>query len=279
MPQKEQSDDLDSHITFLKPQDAIHSLVLQQFLTTHEAGGLLIRADLTPPLLEQVEAIAIVERAGTLTGAGLVYNGFHQPVCCLATTDIPAAKTLIKALERKARHSGTWVIHENDPAVHVLGNAPDSYDFWLTMDMTSEKAQFGSTCAKPQAKTLSVAHQNKLQSLYDRVGTEFWNAAMVKFGYYFAVEDNEDLLSAVGVDFILEDSGYAHVGNLATLPKYRRKKMASRVLSTCLNALKSSGITRCGLFVEGQEEALLAFYENLGFRREGRFYFYELPPA
>ncbi len=88
-------------------------------------------------------------------------------------------------------------------------------------------------------------------------------------GMSFLALDGEDIVGAVlgGHD---GRRGYIH--HLAVQENYRRQEIGRRLVEHCLAALKKEGIQKCHLFIFHENEAGIAFWEDIGwtFRQDIR---------
>ena len=97
---------------------------------------------------------------------------------------------------------------------------------------------------------------------------------MFRFGHTFGVRSaNGRLICAGGVNFVLEDMRYAHIGPLVTDPAERGRSFGSQVLAAVRSSLASAGIRYCGLFADGADPGLIRYYVRRGFSTRGGFHF------
>ena len=90
--------------------------------------------------------------------------------------------------------------------------------------------------------------------------------------YYVAEEDGK-LIGYLGV-WCVQDEG--QITNIAVLPEYRRKGIASRLLEHMMN--ECEGLCRLVLEVRERNSGALALYEKYGFQKVGmRKNFYHSP--
>ncbi len=75
------------------------------------------------------------------------------------------------------------------------------------------------------------------------------------------VEDGEMVAGCV---FLIYDAWNSSVYHLCTHPDYRNRGVGKMLLKKAEDVLKSRGVTRCMLFVEGRNRETAEFYTKMG---------------
>ncbi len=83
---------------------------------------------------------------------------------------------------------------------------------------------------------------------------------------YFVAEVNDTIAGYVGV-WEIEEEG--HINNVAVMPRYRRKGVASILLAMMLFITEKSGVHSHTLEVRASNAAAINLYEKFGFRPAG----------
>jgi ribosomal protein S18 acetylase RimI-like enzyme len=75
------------------------------------------------------------------------------------------------------------------------------------------------------------------------------------------VEDGE---TVVGCVFLIYDAWNSSIFHLCVHPDYRNQGLGNTLLKRAESVLKSRGITRCMLFIEGRNRETAEFYRKMG---------------
>ncbi len=106
--------------------------------------------------------------------------------------------------------------------------------------------------------------ENAYRSAFEMDGRNAW---------FWCAEHEGELIGLLGLFRMGEDG---EIGNVAVLPAYRRRGLASRLLETAMNTGRTEfGLQDFTLEVRDSNAAAAALYEAHGFRTEGirpRFY-------
>jgi [ribosomal protein S18]-alanine N-acetyltransferase len=93
-----------------------------------------------------------------------------------------------------------------------------------------------------------------------------WHGELASpFGLYLLVEYGGEVLGHIGVRHVL---GELHITTIAVRPAYRRRGHARALIGAALAAYPNAD--RVHLEVRPTNQAALALYESLGFRKTGR---------
>lgn len=100
-----------------------------------------------------------------------------------------------------------------------------------------------------------------------------WSADMIRSELenpsclYLAAVDRNTLVGYIGVQTVL-DEGY--INNVAVRPEYRRRGIASALISLLIEQAREIGLSFLTLEVRESNSAAIAVYEKLGFGPVGR---------
>lgn len=83
----------------------------------------------------------------------------------------------------------------------------------------------------------------------------------------YLVAELDGVIAGYGGMWIIVDEG--HITNVAVLPQYRHKKIATLLMSVLLTAGERQGIHRFTLEVRSSNEAAKALYRKLDFKEAG----------
>jgi ribosomal-protein-alanine N-acetyltransferase len=82
---------------------------------------------------------------------------------------------------------------------------------------------------------------------------------------YLVAEIDGDIIGCLSAWLV---AGECQILNLAVLPVVRRRGLGYTLLEIFLNAIDKVGIKECGLEVRESNEAAIALYEKLGFKKD-----------
>jgi ribosomal protein S18 acetylase RimI-like enzyme len=195
----------------------------------------------------------------------LVYTGQVLPTV-LALTEEPLdhmrelLRDLLRVLPRRFyAHltEGTATALEQD---HRLTSHGAHYKMGLT-DPGALDILDGSA-----AVPLTSADTVELQALYAASYPGNWFAPrMLQTGFYFGVRRGTQLVSVAGVHVYSQKYQVAALGNITTLPDYRRQGLATVVTARLCQELRRAGIQSIGLNVKADNRGAIACYDKIGF--------------
>ncbi len=120
---------------------------------------------------------------------------------------------------------------------------------------------------------LEEAHIPQMVELEKLCFSMPWTADMIRRELtdpsclYLAAVDGDTLVGYIGVQTVL-DEGY--INNVAIRPEYRRRGIASALISLLIDKSKEIELSFLTLEVRASNEAAIALYEKLGFGPVGR---------
>ncbi|MDD6189711.1 MAG: ribosomal protein S18-alanine N-acetyltransferase [Clostridiales bacterium] len=100
-----------------------------------------------------------------------------------------------------------------------------------------------------------------------------WSAEMIRSELenpsclYLAALEGDTLVGYIGVQTVL-DEGY--INNVAVRPEYRRRGIASALISLLIEQAREIGLAFLTLEVRASNDAAITLYEKLGFSPVGR---------
>ncbi|WP_313344895.1 ribosomal protein S18-alanine N-acetyltransferase [Sedimentibacter sp.] len=96
-----------------------------------------------------------------------------------------------------------------------------------------------------------------------------------KLAYYQCAEENEVILGYMGMWRILDE---CHITNVAVLPQYRKKGVATHLINKMIEICKCSEITQMTLEVRESNIPAINLYKKFGFLEAGkRPRYYQVP--
>lgn len=84
--------------------------------------------------------------------------------------------------------------------------------------------------------------------------------------FYVVAEIDSRVIGYGGMWHIIDE---AHITNVAVMPEYREKHIASAILAVMIEVSARQGIRRFTLEVRSSNEAAKKLYRNFGFKEEG----------
>lgn len=120
---------------------------------------------------------------------------------------------------------------------------------------------------------LTEAHIPQMEELERICFSMPWSAEMIRSELenpsclYLAALEGDTLVGYIGVQTVL-DEGY--INNVAVRPEYRRRGIASALISLLIEQAREIGLAFLTLEVRASNNAAIALYEKLGFSPVGR---------
>lgn len=121
---------------------------------------------------------------------------------------------------------------------------------------------------------LTEAHIPQMVELEKICFSMPWTADMIRSDLenpnclYLAAVDGDTLVGYIGVQMVLHDEGY--INNVAVRPEYRRRGIASALISLLIEQGREIGLAFLTLEVRESNAPAIAIYEKLGFSPVGR---------
>ena len=228
------------------------------------ARSLLVLGDWTDPLRTHARHFAMYDTATTRVGGLAVrFHGFGRPVASLVADDATSATRLVDGL----REEGAFLLAVADSQVlpHPIMRAAVGVDPWLVGPCDARQED---------PEVIPLDNSSEVAEYFRRLDMQFFCPDMLKFGHAYGIRGCDRSLVCVGLlNFLLPQCGYAQIGSFATIPQQRRRGLGTRVLAAIRSSLAHAGIGKCGLYADGSNPALPAFYRRRGFKPAGRVRF------
>jgi ribosomal protein S18 acetylase RimI-like enzyme len=108
----------------------------------------------------------------------------------------------------------------------------------------------------------------------------WFDSRMINTGKYFGYFDAGDLIGIAGIHVYSPEFRIAALGNIATHPDFRGRKIAFKLTSSLCSDLKKT-VDVIGLNVKSDNRAAIKCYENIGFEIRSSYdecYVRNVPP-
>jgi RimJ/RimL family protein N-acetyltransferase len=236
---------------------------IERFLRQDAALHVYGLGDLDPFFFPHVEWQGWYER-GELKALFLLYRGTDLPVLMALEEKNPdAAKELYDFLkpslpERYYAHLSPYLLGK--PGTH------------LKMRLR-EDAKLKVPCPKGyEIELLTPADVAMTAAFYAAANPQNWfDPRMLATGHYLGVKQDGRLVAVAGVHVYSEEQKVAAVGNIATMPSHRNKRLATAVTAELSRTLRKS-VDLIGLNVKADNMPAIKCYERLGFEPVARFH-------
>lgn len=223
---------------------------------------MMVMGDLHPVLFPHVAKAAVTGSATGPVGIALRFEAFARPVISVVADATDLTCELVSTLAGGADEK-ILVVAAYDPALMAaLGSGEADDDLWMIRDLTTVSRSGGWHPDVPP---------DAMARFYAACGMDFFHLDFLRLGPWASLHVGADLVCAAGLGFVVPALGYAHIANVATLPAFRGRGLATRAVDQLCLQLGAEGYARCGLLCEKADHRLVQFYERLGFRTAGRF--------
>lgn len=200
--------------------------------------------------------------------AAVRFSGFSNVMVAVLADDAELCERLLEIARPET--SATLVVHDGQPLSARLESSPSLYDPWLDVACMT-------LAGEDPASAERLDDPSELARFYVEQGVHHYQPDMFAFGHYHGVRaPSGELVSAGGLNFLLDVHDYAHIGGLVTVANARGRGHGTRVLRAIGKSLAARGIARVGLFADAGDPSLADFYVARGFRLRGRIRFVEL---
>jgi GNAT superfamily N-acetyltransferase len=208
----------------------------------------------------------------------LLYTGTSMPVV-LGLSEEPIDDLVRLLREIRGSLPRRFYAHLTPGAVDAFAPSHriESHGTFLKMALTERGALDGVGTAGVRA--LSAADIAALQTLYEASYPGHWfEPGMLAAGHYYGIWEGDALVSVAGVHVFSQRYRVAALGNIATHPRMRGRGLA-RIVTAKLCQELSGNADWIGLNVKDDNDAAIACYERLGFRRWAVYGEYTLEAA
>jgi ribosomal protein S18 acetylase RimI-like enzyme len=203
-----------------------------------------------------------------IVSIALLYSGMSPSTLLLFYEKDPTNSRVLLASIRKFL-PWKFNVHLSPGLMDVLGmeNVAEKYGHNNRMILVGEPEQVNV----PNIRRLTSDDINIMYELYLMAYPHNWfDSRMLKTGKYFGYFESERLVGIAGVHVYSPEYRIAALGNIATHPEFRGRKIAYKVTSALCNDLKES-TDIIGLNVKSDNKAAIKCYQNIGFEIKSSF--------
>ena len=203
-----------------------------------------------------------------IVSIALLYSGMSPSTLLLFHEKDPANSRILLGSIRKFLPD-KFNVHLSPGLVDIFGmeNVVEKYGHNNRMILIGEPEQVND----PNIRRLTSDDINIMNELYLIAYPHNWfDSRMVKTGKYFGYFESEKLVGIAGVHVYSPEYRIAALGNIATHPDFRGRKIAYKLTSELCNDLKLSADI-IGLNVKSDNKAAIKCYQNIGFEIRSSF--------
>ncbi len=193
---------------------------------------------------------------------GLLYSGMNPPTFLLFQGKIEEyASELIRTL--KSELPERFYVHLSPGLLDVFGrqNVIEDYGQNIRMILKHDPV----VVADENIRNLTTSDLDQINEFYKKSYPSNWfDKRMLETGKYYGYFIDERLKGIAGVHVYSKQYRIAALGNIATDPDFRGRKIANKLTSFLCNDLKED-IDIIGLNVKSNNVPAIKCYENIGF--------------
>ncbi len=202
----------------------------------------------------------IAKEDGKLTACLCLYKGNPALPSLVTRGDSKAVGQIIKRLNNSRLFSIIPQKHADQLQAFYFLENPNEFRL-----MAVERTQFFSeeTIA---VERLMLRDLFEVDAFYRLQAAEAWHPKQLEFGPYHCIREKNRIVSICGTIAVYPKiPGVAVIGNLITLPGFRRKGYATAVLSAVVQSLfkQHQWVT---LLVVGSNSSAIRMYQQMGFQ-------------
>ncbi len=200
---------------------------------------------------------------GEMQSIALIYTGMKPRTLLLFYENDPMYST---ELLKSVRHllPDMFNVHLSPGLIDVFGKGNIIRDYGHNYRMIL--AQKPEHVSDDNIRQLEMRDISSIQNLYKVAYPDNWfDSRMVKTGKYFGYFNSGILIAVAGIHVYSSEYRIAALGNIATHPEFRGRKIAYKLTSVLCCNLKNS-VDIIGLNVKSGNPAAIKCYENIGFR-------------
>lgn len=229
----------------------------RKFAARDPVFNIIILADLYEPQITATEFV-LAREDDHLACIGLAYHGYEPPAIGVSSSAGRVRRAVLEELHKDLPVCVAWLDAADEDlflAGRRLTHRHDEYQMVYEGEFEHEPPDWVKPVRPEDAEEMDAFYQENV--------AEAWLPAHLSAGPYFCVREQGRIVSAGGVHFA--NPHIAQVGNMVTVPAYRRRGHGSGILAAILRALREgSHIISLGV-VQDNEVAVL-IYRRFGFR-------------
>ncbi len=201
---------------------------------------------------------------GRIEAVALLYVGQLLPTLLALSDEDDVIRELLGAIEHLLPHR--FYAHLSPGVENVLNGAnnlePHGQHYKMALD--NQEVINSYNCA--DVVRLSQLDLDDIQEFYKESYPGNWfDPRMLETNQYFGIRDDAVLVAIAGIHVYSPQYKVAALGNIATLPLYRRKGYGQRVTAKLCRSL-STEVSSIGLNVKADNKAAILCYQKLGFK-------------
>jgi ribosomal protein S18 acetylase RimI-like enzyme len=199
---------------------------------------------------------------GEMQSVALLYSGMSPSTLLLFYEKDPYySRALLKSIRDLLPEK--FYVHFSPGLIDIFGkeNIVKDYGHNYRMVLTREPEHISDE----NIRHMELSDIDAINSLYKVAYPDNWfDSRMVKTGKYFGYFISGLLIGIAGIHVYSEEYRIAALGNIATHPDFRGRKISYKLTSALCCNLKNS-VDVIGLNVKSENPAAIKCYENIGF--------------
>jgi len=203
-----------------------------------------------------------------IVSIALLYSGMSPSTLLLFHEKDPTNSRILLSSIRKFLPD-KFNVHLSPGLVDLFGmeNIAQNYGYNFRMILKGDP----EPVTDPNIRRLNLRDLNKIDKLYLIAYPQNWfDSRMLKTGKYFGYFESGMLVGIAGIHVYSPEYRIAALGNIATHPDFRGRKIGYKVTTALCNDLKMSADI-IGLNVKSDNEAAIKCYQNIGFEIRSSF--------
>jgi RimJ/RimL family protein N-acetyltransferase len=202
-----------------------------------------------------------------IKSVALLYSGIMPTLLLFYEKDPQVSAWLLEKIrpELPARLN----VHLGPGLIEVFGRDNIIRDYGASLRMVL--VNHPEPVSEPDIRRLGINDLSVIQDLYSVSYPDNWfDRRMLETGKYFGYFLENKLAGIAGIHVYSSYYRVAALGNIATHPAFRGRKIATRLTAALCNDLKPDTDT-IGLNVKSENAAAIRSYENCGFKIIGTY--------
>lgn len=203
-----------------------------------------------------------------IVSIALLYSGMSPETLLIFHEKDPANSRILLSSIRKFLPD-KFNVHLSPGLVDIFGmeNIAENYGHNYRMILKGDPEPVN----EPKIRRLNLRDLKKINELYLSAYPHNWfDSRMVKTGKYFGYFESGMLVGIAGIHVYSPEYRIAALGNIATHPDFRGRRIAYKVTAALCNDLKKTADI-IGLNVKSDNNAAIKCYQNIGFEVRSSF--------
>ena len=241
---------------------------LQDFLIQDKLANAYLLGDLDPDYFPFCKWYGTRTPDGELDSVLCHYTGLSLPAVLAIGSEVGVESLLTSCRDCLPDR---FHFHVMRPHLETLEDQFELADVRTMRRMGLHRSKYDGVGHDRRARRLGHGDTAAIMELYEHYPDNLFEPSQLETGYYFGIDNGDELLSIAGVHVVSEDYDVAAIGNLVTHPKARGQGYATVCTGRLLDELFEE-VSLVALNVREDNSPAISVYTSFGFQQNTQFW-------